>query len=143
MPFKRILIAVDGSEISTYAARLGLALAASIEAKVALLHVIGPTVADSSWYPVASGELMQPHDEEVAQVFAGLGGSAPIPEDAEKLIGAGPPGTAILQAARDWSADLVVLGSHGREGLERALFGSIAEEVARQAPCPVLVVPQQ
>ena len=47
---------------------------------------------------------------------------------------------AILQAASEWGADLIVIGSHGRDGLTRALLGSVAEGVMRQAPCPVLVV---
>lgn len=48
----------------------------------------------------------------------------------------------ILGEARDWGADLLVLGSHGRHGLQRLLLGSVAESVLRQAHCPVLLVRQ-
>jgi nucleotide-binding universal stress UspA family protein len=52
----------------------------------------------------------------------------------------GEPVASITDAARDWAADLVVIGSHGREGVDRVLLGSVAEGVARQAPCPALIV---
>ncbi len=51
----------------------------------------------------------------------------------------GNPASEIVKAAKDWPADLIVIGSHGRGGLTRALMGSVAEGVMRQAPCPVLV----
>ena len=48
--------------------------------------------------------------------------------------------TAILDVAADWQADLIVLGSHGRKGIQRFMLGSVAESVARHAPCSVLIV---
>lgn len=45
-----------------------------------------------------------------------------------------------VNAAKEWPADLIVIGSHGRGGVKRALLGSVAEGVMRHAPCPVLVV---
>jgi nucleotide-binding universal stress UspA family protein len=59
------------------------------------------------------------------------------------VLGFAPIGAAaseIVQAAKDWPADLIVLGSHGRGGFRRALLGSVAEGVMRQASCPVMVV---
>jgi nucleotide-binding universal stress UspA family protein len=50
------------------------------------------------------------------------------------------PRHAIVDAARDWPADLIVLGSHGRRGIDRLLLGSVAESIARHAPCPVDIV---
>ena len=52
----------------------------------------------------------------------------------------GDPATAILEVARENSADLIVIGTHGRKGLLRILMGSVAESVLRGATCPVLVV---
>ncbi len=52
----------------------------------------------------------------------------------------GDPAASITDAARDWQADLVVIGSHGREGVDRIVLGSVARGVARKAPCPVLIV---
>ena len=56
------------------------------------------------------------------------------------VLGEGRPGEEILKLARKSDCDLVVLGSHGRTGFQRLLMGSVAEEVIRKAPCPVLVV---
>lgn len=50
------------------------------------------------------------------------------------------PPRAIIDAAREWPADLIVLGSHGRRGFERLLLGSVAESVVRHAPCSVDIV---
>jgi nucleotide-binding universal stress UspA family protein len=50
------------------------------------------------------------------------------------------PRHAIVEAAREWPADLIVIGSHGRKGLDRLFIGSVAESVARHAPCSVEIV---
>ena len=52
----------------------------------------------------------------------------------------GDPRQAILIAARDWRADLVVMGSHGKKGVDRLLLGSVSDSVARHAPCSVEIV---
>ena len=52
----------------------------------------------------------------------------------------GAPHTEIVNAANDWPADLIVIGSHGRGGIRRVLLGSVAEGVMRNPPCPVLIV---
>jgi nucleotide-binding universal stress UspA family protein len=140
MPFKRILIAVDTSEVGAHAALVGLQLASALGAKIALIHVIAPAVSDGSWLAVASPELTEPPDDEISQVLASLRGRAPMPAEAMRFVPVGRPVDLIAQAARDWPADLVVIGSHGRDGVDRVLLGSVAEGVARHAPCPVLIV---
>jgi nucleotide-binding universal stress UspA family protein len=140
MPFKRILIAVDTSGIGANATLVGLELASALGAEIAFIHVIGPATSDGAWYAVASPELTEPPDEEISQVLAELQGRATIPTDAQRFVPMGDPATSITDAARDWAADLVVIGSHGRDGVDRLLLGSVAEDVARQAPCPVLIV---
>jgi len=140
MTFTRILIAIDNSEIGIHATRVGLELASALGAQVAFIHVIGAAASDDAWMPVASPELSQPPDHRIAQVLASLGEGVPIPDDAAKFVPVGDPAESIVGTARGWPADLVVIGSHGREGLDRVLLGSVAEGVARRAPCPVLVV---
>jgi len=140
MSFKRILITVDTSEIGAHATLVGLELASALGAEVAFIHAIGPAVSDGAWYAVASPELTQPPDEEILQVLANLQGRAPIPEDSQRFVPVGDPAASIADTARDWSADLVVIGSHGRGGLDRVVLGSVAESLARHAPCPVLIV---
>jgi nucleotide-binding universal stress UspA family protein len=67
---------------------------------------------------------------------------AGVPVDA-KLVDAtgGDPGEFIAQEASTWPADVIVCGTHGRHGLMRAIMGSEAEEIVRQSPVPVLMVP--
>lgn len=55
----------------------------------------------------------------------------------------GPPADRILEEVKRERADLIVMGSHGRTGLSRMLLGSVAEKLARQAPCPVMISRQQ
>jgi nucleotide-binding universal stress UspA family protein len=50
----------------------------------------------------------------------------------------GVPWSAIVERARHWHCDLIVIGTHGRTGLKHALLGSVAERVVRSSPCPVL-----
>ncbi|HEX4180354.1 MAG TPA: universal stress protein, partial [Caulobacteraceae bacterium] len=59
---------------------------------------------------------------------------------AESFTPEGHPAEEIVAAAQAWSADLIVIGSHGRSALTQVLLGSVAEAVMRNAPCPVLVV---
>jgi nucleotide-binding universal stress UspA family protein len=58
----------------------------------------------------------------------------------EHHVEVGDPAPIILQVAQESQCDLIVMGSHGRTGLNRLLMGSVAEQVARKAPCPVLSV---
>jgi len=140
MAFKRILIAVDASEIGVHATLVGLDLASALGAAIAFIHVIAPAMSDGAWFAVASPELTEQPDDEILQVLARLRGRAPIPSETVRFVPVGDPVESIRKAARDWPADLVVIGSHGRDGVGHALLGSVAEGVARHAPCPVLVV---
>jgi len=140
MAFTRILIAVDTSEIGVHAVLVGLELASVLGAKVAFIHVIGPALSDDAWMPVSSLELTLPPDHEITQALESLRERVPIPIDAANFVPVGDPVELIVGAASGWPADLVVIGSHGRDGLGRVLLGSVAEGVARHAPCPVLVV---
>jgi universal stress protein A len=63
-----------------------------------------------------------------------------LPPTAHDFVQIGIPALTIVEKAKEWPADVIVMASHGRAGVPRALFGSVAEEVMRKAPCPVLVV---
>jgi nucleotide-binding universal stress UspA family protein len=69
--------------------------------------------------------------------FAERAPREPLPK---QFLPAGKPVEEIVRTAKDWGADLIVVGSHGRAGVQRALLGSVAEGVMRAAPCAVLVV---
>ena len=57
-----------------------------------------------------------------------------------EFVVTGTPADEIVKAAKAWSADLIVIGTHGRGGVQRALLGSVADGVMRNAPCPVLII---
>jgi len=65
---------------------------------------------------------------------------SPKVKDIEKMVVRGVPFVEIIKTAREKNADLIVIGTHGRTGIDHMLFGSTAEKVVRKAPCPVLTV---
>jgi nucleotide-binding universal stress UspA family protein len=145
--WKRICCPVDFSDASRAAMEVACDLARRFGAELVLLHaypIPGYTFPDGS--VVASPTMMQElaeqaqkHLEEWRQEAERLVGAPRV--TAEKAVG--EPAAEILRAARESGADLVVVGTHGRTGLEHALMGSIAERVVRRAHCPVLTVRPQ
>jgi nucleotide-binding universal stress UspA family protein len=125
LTFQRLLVASDGSPFSDAAWREALVLARSWSSRLLAVSVAPK-----------EGEV-----PEVREILAKLHREAEragIPATALLLRGA--PDEAIIQAAQDHGADLLILGSHGRTGLKRLLMGSVTEQVIGKAPCPVLVV---
>ncbi len=115
-PFNKILVPVDFSKHSERATALALELARKFESSLTLLHT---SVAIKT---VRARVLAQ----GIAKVDA--------------LLVEGNPFAEIVRTAREKHFDLIVMGTHGRTGLEHALMGSVAEKVVRKAPCPVLSV---
>ena len=115
-------------------------LARRLDAQVALIHVIDPALVLDPEAGIGADELVQKAREDAARVVAGF--RARLQADARALgfVPLGSPGSEIVKAATEWQADVIVIGSHGRRGITRALMGSVAEAVVRHAPCPVLVV---
>lgn len=140
MSFSRILIAVDGSATSLDAARTGFDLAAALSAQVTTLYAVEPPVPYSGEIGLPADELLQVASRDDEIVAEALRRAAHIPEGTTHLVRVGHPADVIVHVARDWPANLIVIGSHGRSGLGRVLLGSVAESVVRRAPCPVLVV---
>jgi nucleotide-binding universal stress UspA family protein len=140
MEFQHVLVAVDGSEFAAHALEVASSLAAAVGAQIGLVHVIDPKLIGS--------ETGVPADQLWAMLRADAKGlldtaASTIPAHAPcwKFLREGTPWTEIVESARKWPADLIVIGTHGRSGLTRLVFGSTAEGVTRHAPCPVVVVP--
>jgi nucleotide-binding universal stress UspA family protein len=139
---KTILVATDFSDAAEAALDHAVVLAAKLGAKVVLLHAYElPMVG----YP--DGMLVPNHEmtlrivgwaeKELAEcVAARRDADVPI----ELLLRQSDPREAILSVAKERDADLIVVGTHGRRGIVRALLGSIAESVVRTSPVPVLTV---
>jgi universal stress protein A len=140
MPFKKILIAVDDDPVAVHAAEKGVELARAVGGQMGLISVIDRTGVDIAAPEIPREDLLAEAREHTRQVMAELAPRlAPEPTTAA-FSPEGHPAEEIVRAARDWSADLIVIGSHGRGGLGRVLLGSVAESVMRHAPCPVMVV---
>lgn len=141
---RRILCPTDLSDVAPRAFDHALALARYHQAEIELAYVSEPLlpgpVAPASYPPWAvldpavRGRLQSalealsaPALEKGVPVQLGVYEGRVVPE--------------ILGRARDWPADVVVMGTHGRSGFERWVLGSVTEKVLRKAPCPVLTVP--
>jgi nucleotide-binding universal stress UspA family protein len=141
MSFRRILIAVDESAFAARAAEAGFELARSLGAEVALTHVVDPSV--DAYAPeggIPASELIGLAQQDGRRLVAAFSQRASLQPAPLEFVHVGKPATEIVRAAKDWPADLIVIGSHGRGGIGRLLLGSVAEAVMRHAACPVLVV---
>jgi nucleotide-binding universal stress UspA family protein len=134
----KILVPTDFSPHSDYAYRLASSLARDHGAHLVLLHVRPPVVVFGEMYPLS---LPDPAEERqrLLEQLRELYPADPVVR-VEPLVKDGDPVEEILDTAREVGCDLIVLGTHGRTGLGRLVFGSVAEKVLRRACCPVLAV---
>lgn len=143
--YKRILVPVDGSATSVAGLTQALGLARDQRAKVKLLHVIDEfrvfTTPDGG---LNAGTVISALKRGGRQVLARAVRRAASrglkPETALVENLSGRVADIVVDQARRWRADLIVMGTHGRRGVNRALLGSDAELVVRQASVPVLLV---
>jgi nucleotide-binding universal stress UspA family protein len=139
MPFTRILIALDDSAIAAHAAEVGVALAAALKAQAALVHVVDPTVAFQPDSGVPAGEWTAMLKREGHSFLTAAAERTGVPPPWQ-FLREGNAADEILASAREWNADVIVIGTHGRTGVSRLVLGSTAESVVRRASCPVLVI---
>ncbi len=140
---KKVLIAIDGSAIAAHAADVGIELARSLGGEVAFVHVVDPALCTISEGGIPASELQEIAERDGRRLLAAFHDRAPLTPPALEFARVGKPADEIVHSARQWPADLIVIGSHGRGGLGRVLLGSVAEGVMRHAPCPILVVRAQ
>lgn len=141
--FHKILVPVDFSACGREALRYGVELTSRYDAELHLLHVLDIRYAGADYVmglPNFQGfeEEMRRHAEAEMEKLA----SAPDLEgrSVQSSLREGIPSQEILSMAEEIGADLIVMGTHGRTGLEHLVLGSTAERVVRMAPCPVLTV---
>jgi nucleotide-binding universal stress UspA family protein len=135
LPIHTLLHPSDFSNRSASAFQLACALARDYCARLVVLHVAVP--------PLVYGEDILPPDPEILRQSAQAQLDrlqAPPGVRAERRLVEGDPATEVLRVAQEIGADLIVMGTHGRTGLARLLMGSVAEQVMRQAHCPVLTL---
>ncbi len=141
MSISKILVAIDGSEIASRAVAVAADLGATLGGQIALVSVVDPRGAAALGTGVPAGEILQTLREEAESLLTNAAKDSSACPPTHRFLREGSPGTEICASAREWGADMVVLGTHGRGGLTRLLMGSTAEAVVRHAPCPVLVIP--
>lgn len=140
MVFRRILIAIDSEPIAAHAADVGAELARLAGGEMAFINIVDPARAYATDTGIQPDVLVASAKEEGRKLIGGFRKGLAQQRAALEFVQVGNPVTEIVAAATDWPADLIVIGSHGRAGIRRALLGSVAEGVMRHAPCPVLVV---
>jgi universal stress protein A len=140
MRIHKILVPTDFSPYSETAVHAALSLAAQVRGHILLLHVI-PNLVDSwsaaLWITRERLEQGIQAEAEKRLGLAGAGGRTPT----EQMAVWGDPASEICRVAQEQEVDLIVMGTHGRTGLTHLLLGSVAEQVIRHAPCPVLIIP--
>lgn len=139
----KILLAIDESDFSQAAIQEVEERFATPDTTVRVLHVVGTFVPPAAALLDAGGSLERVR-EEVASRYQALVESAAERLRArglttESVVKDGNPGKVIVNEAKDWGADVIVVGSHGRGGLGRLLMGSVAQYVVDHAPCSVEV----
>jgi len=143
MEIKKILFASDFSEGSSTALPYAVDMAKKYGSKLYLVHIIYDISKTGGWYVphVSIDEIYKDMEKsaktELEKCFIDeMRGF----KDIEHVVLKGIPYEEITRYAGDNKIDLIVLGTHGRKGIDRMLFGSTAEQVVRNAPCPVLSV---
>jgi nucleotide-binding universal stress UspA family protein len=146
--FNRILVTTDFSDSGDHAIGHAFRIAADQSATVVLCHVIETTVMPNplyaQYYPT---DFLGPEVRERAGREAKRGLLDRVPHDgilqhvpSETVVLFGTPTDEIIRFAEERAVDLIVIATHGRKGLRRWVLGSVAEQVIRHGPCPVLVV---
>jgi len=141
--YKKILVPIDGSETAARGLQEAIRFAADQQAQIRIVHVVDEFVMVSPYSVVAenviealctAGKSVLADAQETVRT---LGGTA----DTQLIEAFGTAaGEHIVKAAKDWAADIIVCGTHGRRGLRRIVLGSDAEYLVRHAPVPILLV---
>lgn len=136
--YENVLVPVDGSDPALAAVEHAARLATVHDAQLHLLHVVdtGAVVESASVDVLGAMEEAGERALENAREVAAEAGA----ESIEASIAQGVPHRAIVDSVDQLDADVVVMGTHGRTGLERFLLGSVTEKVVRLSPVPVTTV---
>ena len=142
----KILLGTDGTKFSEAATQTVAATILPRNSEVLVLYAMEPLLYSTppQMAPGYAPELAQKREEQMKEAKASVAAAV------KTLQGAGfattirvveaDPRTAILDVAEESKTDLIVVGSHGRRGIQKFLIGSVAESVARHARCSVLIV---
>jgi universal stress protein A len=138
---QKIMVPVDFSENSRKSVSYAEAFARQFNASLVFLHVVQVNYAYGEFgaldFTRLEREMRDGAQKELAALIQRQAGTG---LKAESLVREGSPARVIAETARELRVDLLIISTHGYTGLKHVLMGSIAEQVVRYAPCPVLVV---
>jgi nucleotide-binding universal stress UspA family protein len=144
--FKRLLVTLDGSPRSEVVIPHVIDIAASMRSQITLLRIVDAAASDWSergavgkaHLETTAGTLMTTHAREYLDRVAAQIRQRSI--EVHTLIEEGAPARRIIATARDIDADAIAMATHSRRGLNRIMFGSVAETVLHEASVPVILV---
>lgn len=142
--FKHILVPVDGSAIATQAARSAIRFAQAVKARLTVIHVIHvyPYAGFGEGFAEGLSQYLAAANAAAAAAIAGVRAeieAANLPFES-RIAESNTVWRGIVEAAESAGADLIVMGTHGRGKIDRALLGSVTQRVLAHSPVPVMVV---
>lgn len=147
MSYKKILIAVDGRANSMTVAKKGFELAEQLNAEVALVYVVDLSIAirnyeivnpDLGIFIKESINVLKKEVEDSLDKMIQMNNKS---KETIKFMPEGFPRESILETAKTWEADLIVVGLHGKSGLGIFVMGSISQYISLHSKVPVMIVP--
>jgi nucleotide-binding universal stress UspA family protein len=136
----KILVPVDFSDCSQKALQYAIPLAKQHQSSIVLLHVVPTNFALGEYggidYASLEASMITSSEEQIAKMAREVATDVPV----QTHVAVGSPAGEIIQFAKNLPADVVVISTHGRTGLQHVFLGSVVEHVVRRAPCPVFVV---
>jgi nucleotide-binding universal stress UspA family protein len=143
MEFKSILFATDFSEGSDFAFQAAMSMARKFDSKLIVVHIINEPVDLRGFYvPHISFDKLEEEIEQGAEKLMEKFCREHMGDfsNYETYVLPGIPYDEIIKKAEEFNADLIVVGTHGRTGLDHVLFGSTAEKIVRKSPIPVMTI---
>ena len=146
--FSRILLAIDDSPCSRRAIEYAKDIVRERKPTLALVTVVTPSSPTSygvdpllGQQPILSAEISEIQQQTSQEFLNQLAHEFQGASEIFTFNRIGDVRDEILQVAREWTADLIIVGSNGRSGFDHFLSGSVSESLIRKASCPVLVIP--
>lgn len=139
---QRILVPIDFSAPSQQALRYAVRFAKEFGAQITVLHVVEKTAIGRGPEMPARLDYAEKQRTIAEKNLHALTAASEAEGDLEigSTLAEGVPADEIIETAKDFATDLIIIGTHGYKGWRRVLLGSTAQKVVRAAPCPVLVV---
>jgi nucleotide-binding universal stress UspA family protein len=142
--YKRILVPIDGSDTANLGMREAIRLAKNTGAKIRLLHVVDEAVrlhyAEAPTYSIQLLRRLEKQGTRILEKGKREASKQGVDVSTSMDKKLAPVADTIVEGAKKWSADVIVLGTHGRRGFGRLVMGSDAESIVRTAPVPVLLI---